>query len=85
MRADDLADWIAELRERVERGELAELEPFDPSGGTPHMPGELVVRIMLADLDHYDDLPPLYRRQPAVEARRRALLDDLRRQREQIG
>jgi hypothetical protein len=46
---------------------------------------ELAVRVMLADLDHFDDLPLARRRDLLVVARRRLLLDDLRRLREQIG
>ena len=69
-RPDDLAAWIAELRDRMARGVLAVGE---------------AARLMLADLDHYDDLPPERRQDPLVEARRRLLFSDLRRLCEQIG
>ena len=72
---DDLATWIADLRGRVARGELAALGRVELDGGI----------ILVADLDHYDDLPPTWRRDLAVVARREALLRDLRRLREQIG
>jgi hypothetical protein len=40
---------------------------------------------MLADLDHFDDLSLEQRRDLLTVARRRLLLEDLRRLREQIG
>jgi hypothetical protein len=81
---DDLAAWLAELRGRVARGELAGRGPIAVAGGT--LPSvELAARVLLADLDHYDDLSPARRRDPLVVARRRLLLADLRRFRERIG
>ena len=81
---DDLPAWIDGLRGRVERGELADLGPIEVAGGTLESV-ELAARIMLADLDHYDDLTLETRRDLLVVARRRLLLEDLRRLREQIG
>ena len=82
-RPDDLAAWIAELRDRMARGAL------DGRGTVVVSSGVLAVgeaaRLMLADLDHYDDLPPERRQGPLVEARRRLLFSDLRRLCEQIG
>ncbi len=79
----DLAAWIAELRGRVARGEL------DGQGniavGRGVLAAGLAARIMLADLDHYDDLSPEQRQDLLVETRRRLLLADFRRLREQIG
>ena len=83
--ADDLGEWIAALRGRLARGELANFGTLELADGTPRLPGELLVRIMLADLDHFDDLAPERRRERAVVARRLALLNDLRRLRELIG
>jgi len=82
---DDLDAWIGELRARLARGELADLRPLTVNDGIPPMPGELIVRIMLADLDHFDDLDFMRRRAPDVVARRRALLEDLHRLRARIG
>ena len=81
---DDLVAWIADLRGRVARGELAALGRVELDGGII-LVAELAARILLADLDHYDTLPPTRRRDLAVVARREALLRDLRRLREQIG
>ncbi len=84
MERDDLDAWISELRGRVARGELdgvgaVQLDGVDILGSA------MIVRVMLADLDHYDDLPPEQRRDLLVETRRRMLLRDFARLREQIG
>ena len=80
----ELATWIAELHRRVARGEFADGGPIEVGGVT--LPGvELAVRVVLADLDHYDDLTLEQRRDLLVVARRRLLLEDLRRLRAQIG
>ena len=80
---DDLAAWIAELRGRVARGELAGLGTLDVDGRA--LPVARAARIMLADLDHYDDLPLEHRREPPIVARRLRLLADLWELRAQIG
>jgi hypothetical protein len=59
-----LLAWVGRLRDRLARGELAGLGPLDAGGVA--LPGELFVRIMLADLQHHDDLPPRLRRDPFV-------------------
>ncbi len=81
--ADDLAAWIADLRRRVARGELDGLGHFAVLRG--RLDVGLAARIMLADLDHFDNLPPEQRRDLLVEARRRMLLRDFARLRAQIG
>jgi hypothetical protein len=81
---DDLPAWIAGLRGRVTRGELAGRGPVEV-GGRAALPAELAARLMLADLDHHHDLPAARRRDLLVVARRRFLLRDLRRLRAQIG
>ncbi len=65
---DDLADWIAELRSRVARGELDGQGTLDVGDGV--LPVGLAARIMLADLDHYEDLTPEQRRDPLIMSRR---------------
>ena len=54
---DDLGAWIAELRGRVARGDLVALGRVELDGGII-LAADLAARIMLADLDHYEDLPP---------------------------
>jgi hypothetical protein len=80
---DDLDAWIAELRGRLARRELDGLGQWDEAGGT--LSADLVVSIMLADLDHYDDLAPEQREAPSIVARRDLLVQDFQRLRERIG
>ncbi len=80
---EDILAWLAALRRRVERGELAALGPYETEDGVLGM--DLTARIMLADLDHYRDLSPEQRHDPAVIARHVSLLEDFRRLRAQIG
>ena len=84
MGPDELNEWIVELRVRVSRGELDGVGPI-PADGAAVLGTALLVRVMLADLDHYDDLPAEHREDLLVEARRRTLLRDFARLREQIG
>jgi hypothetical protein len=83
--ADDLTGWIDELRDRLNRGDLAGHPPVDVGYGTGAMPAEQTIRIMLADLDSFDDLTPEDRPSADQEARRRGVLNDFRRLRELIG
>jgi hypothetical protein len=81
---DDMADWIAELRGRLDRGELAGLGPLDlGSGEFPN--AEILVRVMLADLDDLYGGPSTRREQPLSRERRYTLSDELRRLRALIG
>ncbi len=80
---DDLAAWIDALRARLARGELDGQGSFDTGDGA--LPVGLAARIMLADLDHYDDLTPEQRGAPPVRARRLRLLADLWELRARIG
>lgn len=82
---DELEAWIASVQHRLARGDLARLGPMPVGEGFPSLPGELYVRIMIADYEHYGDLSPERRRQPDVVAQRMALLSDLHRLRELIG
>ncbi len=80
---DDLAAWIDALRDRLARGELDGQGSFDTGDGV--LPVGLAARIMLADLDHFDDLTPEQRRDPLVMSRRLHLLADLWELRARIG
>ncbi len=80
---DDLAAWIDALRARLARGELDGQGSFDTSDGI--LPVGLAARIMLADLDHYEDLTPEQRGEPLVIARRLHLLADFCELRARIG
>lgn len=70
---------------RPDDASLDGVAPIDVGDGTDRLPGEMVIRIMLADLDHLDDLPPEAGEWLDVTDRRRALFDDFRRLREVIG
>jgi hypothetical protein len=80
---DGLEPWIAELRDRAARGDLAHLGLVDVGG--LKLRGELAARIMLADLTHLDTLPAGWAQDPLVPVRRDTLLADFRWLREQIG
>ena len=83
MDADDLVAWLAALRGRVARGELAGCGTYDAGGG--RLPVAHAARTLLADVDHDRDLTLKRRRDPFNVNRRRLLLADLRRLRDQIG
>ncbi|MDP8924120.1 MAG: hypothetical protein M3O34_14735 [Chloroflexota bacterium] len=76
--------WLTELRGRLARGELDGLDSVDLDGAA-ELGTATFVRIMLADLEHYDELPPELQRDPLVMARRLYLLGDLWKLRSQIG
>ena len=82
---DELAAWIADLRARLDRGELATLGPVDVGHGTQVLPAEDTVRIMLADLDDFEDMPPDEANGPVNVARRKVLLTSFRILRALIG
>ena len=83
--ADDLDSWIAELRARLDRGDLATVAPVDIGQGTHVMPAAHLVRIMLADLDSYDDMTTAEVDAPVNVARRVGLIGDFRLLRILIG
>jgi hypothetical protein len=62
-----LAAWIEQLRDGLQRGELAGRGPITLRDGSQLADTELAVRVMLADLDHLDTL---------LAERRQDLLDD---------
>jgi hypothetical protein len=82
---DELAAWIADLRARLDRGELATLGPVDVGHGTQILPAQDTVRIMLADLDGFDEMPPDEADDPVNVARRDILLTSFRILRTLIG
>jgi len=82
---DDFDRWIADLHCRVGRGDLADLPSFDVGAWTLRIPGEIVVKIMLADLEHLDTLPPSMSRTPDIPARRATLMGQFDRLRKIIG
>jgi hypothetical protein len=83
--AECLDRWIDDLRDRLKRGDLVGLRPIELGYGTGHLPAETTVRIMLADLDGWQDLPRRYRERREHVLRRLTLLDEFRRLRELIG
>jgi hypothetical protein len=83
--ASDLDDWIRALRQRVERGELADLDPIDIGYGTGGLPAEASIRIMLSDLEDLADVRASDLDEGSRSRRRQMLLDDFRRLREILG
>ena len=82
---DELAAWIADLRVRLDRGDLAMLGSVDVGHGTDVLPAQDTVRIMLADLDGFDEMPPDEADDPVNVARRDVLLTSFRILRALIG
>jgi hypothetical protein len=83
---DDLDRWIRDLRTHLDCGDLARLSPFDIGDGTARLPGEITVRIMLADLADLNDPEGGWGGDAAWrDERRRGLLDDFGRLRELLG
>ena len=85
MADDDFDRWIADLHRRAERGDLADLPSFDVGAWTLRIPGEITVKIMLADLEHLDTLPPSMSMVPDIPARRATLMGQFDRLRRIIG
>ena len=75
---DSLVSWIAELRSRAERGDLAALGPVDFGDGLPALPAEYAVQLMLADLDGFEAMTRSEANDPANVAQRASLLADFR-------
>jgi len=82
---DELAAWIGDLRARLDCGELATLGPVDVGHGTDVLPAQQTVRIMLADLDGFDEMPLDEARDPINAARRDVLITSFRILRTLIG
>ena len=82
--ADGLAAWITALRARLTHGEFRDLGPVTLSDGKK-LPAELAVKLMLNDLDHFENLPRSWGNDPLKVVRRRLLLHDLQDLRRQLG
>ena len=70
--------WIADLRARMEHGNLTALGPIDFGDGLPALQAEHAVRLMLADLDDLEAMTPSEANDPVNVARRASLLADFR-------
>lgn len=70
--------WIARLRARLARGVLARLPPIELGHGGRSLPAEHIVRIMLADLDGFENLDPDEAEDPFTAARHHHLIGDFR-------
>jgi hypothetical protein len=81
---DDLAPWIATLRRRIQRGELAGLPPVHLDSQS-RIDATLIAQIMLAELDALEDLAPEERYLVDNVVTHRSLLWDLLWLRQQIG
>ena len=81
---DTFVPWIVELHRCLERGELRGL-PLTHLDHRLRVHPEIVARIMLAELEAFDELPPDERACIENIAKRRSLLWDLLWLREQIG
>jgi hypothetical protein len=77
--------WIAGLRARLERGDLATLTTVDIGHGNGGMPATHTIRVMLADLDRFEAMDPDEAEDLVNVARRARLLDDFRFLRHFIG
>jgi hypothetical protein len=81
---DDLAQWIATLRRRIEHGELTGLPPVHVDQQS-YIAAGLVAQILLAELDGFADLTPQERDHVDNVVKHRSLLWDLLWLRQQIG
>ena len=82
--SDDLAAFVADLRRRLERGELAGLRDLDVGNARTLGNVERAVRRMLQDVGMFRAMDPAERALPHFRARRRPLADNLRRLRERL-
>jgi hypothetical protein len=74
----EITGWIADLCARLDRGDLATLGPVDVGHGTDVLPAQDTIRIMLADLDGFEDMTPDEADDPVNVARRDGLLTNFR-------
>jgi hypothetical protein len=82
--ADGLGAWIADLRTRLAHGALRDLGSVSVSEGKK-LPAELAARLVLNDLDHFENLPRSWGNDVLKVVRRRLLLHDLQDLRRQLG
>lgn len=81
---DALAPWIAELHRRIEQRELTVIPQVHLDEGS-RVDADLIARIMLAEFDALEVLPPEEQETLENVVKRRSLLWDLLWLREQIG
>jgi len=84
MPADDLAGFMAELRRRLEAGELANHPPIDLELGSGPQNAEALALRMLREVKAFRSMPPEQRTSEPVRSMRRELAEELRRLREQL-
>ena len=75
---DNLTSWISELRARLDHGDLQTLLPTDLGHGIHASRSMHAIRIMLADLDRFQDMTPGEVVDPVIVSRRTCLLADFR-------
>jgi hypothetical protein len=80
-----LDQWIHGLRLRLDDGEFAALGRLYLAEGTDELPGETVVRVLLADLEHLGRLEPGAPGWDERHERLSEVLDDFRRLRVLLG
>lgn len=85
MPADGLAAFIAGLRGRLERGELADRPAIDLGNALTLSYVERAVRRTLQDVEMFRAMDPAERALPHFRARRVYLADKLRRLRERLA
>src|SRR4051812_3415949 len=71
---DDFRRWLAWLRERVACGNLAGVGPIHLHDGSQILPADMLIRVMLADLDHLDGLSPDCPEQASIKWRQQRLI-----------
>jgi len=77
--------WIEQLRDRLERGELAGRGPIMLLDGSRFPTTELAVKILLADLAHLAELPPDSSPAAVLAERRQQVLNELQHLRGQMA
>jgi hypothetical protein len=85
MTADTLAAFIDDLRDRLERRELAGHPPIRLDEGRTLVNVEQSVRAMLAEVDRYRAMTPVLRDEAWNARQRRRLARDLRRLQEELA
>lgn len=82
--ADGLEAWIIALRARLAHGQLRDRGSVSVLEGK-RLPAELAAKLVLNDLDHFENLPRSWGNDPLKVVRRRLLLHDFQDLRRQLG